>query len=169
MDIRLSTLQWARLAPHVLPHVFSTLDNFHAFGVCDTLCTPLEIVCLRCGKKTCYIPCYEWGCRTAQANGLSPAVKNGGTLPYRVSARCKTCEQTYRIQYEKTTFCVSGGIYCRKKKKMTHFFSGPAASRCSKACLYKVSGENSKNWLRRTNIKSNLTPKIEYLVHTKTK
>ena len=122
MDIRLSTLQWARLAPHVLPHVFSTLDNFHAFGVCDTLCTPLEIVCLRCGKKTCYIPCYEWGCRTAQANGLSPAVKNGGTLPYRVSARCKTCEQTYRIQYEKTTFCVSGGIYCRKKKKWPIFF-----------------------------------------------
>ena len=44
---------------------------------------------------------------------------------------------------------------------MTHYFSGRAASRCSKACLYKVSRKYSKSWLRRTNIKSNLTPKIE--------
>ena len=35
------------------------------------------------------------------------------------------------------------------------FFSERAASRCSKACLYKVSRKYSKNWLRRTNIKSN--------------
>ena len=34
----------------------------------------------------------------------------------------------------------------------------PGASRC----LCKVSRKFSKNWLRRTNIKSNLTPKIEY-------
>ena len=47
------------------------------------------------------------------------------------------------------------------RKKMTHFFSGRAASRCSKACLYKVSRKHSKNWLRRTSIKSNLTPEIE--------
>ena len=50
------------------------------------------------------------------------------------------------------------------RKKMTHFFSGPAASRCSKACLHKVSRKNSKNWLRRTNIKSSLTPKIENIL-----
>ena len=50
------------------------------------------------------------------------------------------------------------------RKKMTNFFFGRAASRCSKACLHKVSRQWSKNWLRtrRTNIKSNLTPEIEY-------
>ena len=47
------------------------------------------------------------------------------------------------------------------------FFSGPAASRCSNACLYKGSRKKSKNWLRRTNIKSNLTLKIEYFTKTK--
>ena len=39
------------------------------------------------------------------------------------------------------------------------------ASRCSKACLRKVSRKYSKNWLcrtSRTNIKSNLTPEVEY-------
>ena len=54
------------------------------------------------------------------------------------------------------------GLYCRQTKKWPIFFSGPAASRCFKACLYNVSRKNSKNWLRRTNIKSTLTPKIEY-------
>ena len=54
------------------------------------------------------------------------------------------------------------GNYCRNKK--WPLFSGPAASRCSKACLYKVSLKKSRNvWLHRTNIKSNLTPKIEYI------
>ena len=47
-------------------------------------------------------------------------------------------------------------------RKKSSFFSGRAASRCSKACLYRVSRKYSKNWLRRTNIKSNLTPEIEY-------
>ena len=51
-------------------------------------------------------------------------------------------------------------IYSRKKKKYP-FFSARATSRCSKAWFYKVSRKYSKNWLRRTNIKSNLTPKIE--------
>ena len=46
---------------------------------------------------------------------------------------------------------------------MTLFFSGLVVSRCSKACLYKVSRKKSKNWLRRTNFKPNLTPKIEYI------
>ena len=45
---------------------------------------------------------------------------------------------------------------------MTRFKSGRAASRFSKACLYKVSRKYSKNWLRKTNIKSNLTPEIKY-------
>ena len=49
-----------------------------------------------------------------------------------------------------------------RKKNDPFIFSGRAASRRSKACLYKVSRKYSKNWLRRTNIKSNLTPKIEY-------
>ena len=53
------------------------------------------------------------------------------------------------------------GIYCRKKNN-DPFFSGPAASRCSKACLHKVSRKKLKNWLRRTNIKSNLTLEIKY-------
>ena len=56
------------------------------------------------------------------------------------------------------------GIYCRKKNNWRIFFSGPAASRCFKACLYKASREKSKNWLRRTNIKSNLTPKLECIL-----
>ena len=47
------------------------------------------------------------------------------------------------------------------RKTNDPFLSGRAASRCSKACLYKVSRKYSKNWLRRTNIKSNLTPEIE--------
>ena len=47
----------------------------------------------------------------------------------------------------------------RKKKS---FSSRRAASRCSKACLHKVSRKYSENWLLRTNIKSNLTPKIEF-------
>ena len=45
---------------------------------------------------------------------------------------------------------------------MTHFFSGLAASRCSKACSHKLSRKYSKNWLRRTNIESNLSFRIEY-------
>ena len=57
------------------------------------------------------------------------------------------------------------GIYCRKKK-WAIFFSGPAASRCSKACLYKISRKNSKNWMRRSNNESNFTPKIEYILKT---
>ena len=48
----------------------------------------------------------------------------------------------------------------KTKKKL--FFSGRAASRCSKAYLYKVSRKYSKNWLRRTHIKSILTSKVEY-------
>ena len=48
------------------------------------------------------------------------------------------------------------------RKKVAPFFSGRAASRCSKACLHKVSRKYSKNWLRRINIKSNSTPEIEY-------
>ena len=47
---------------------------------------------------------------------------------------------------------------------MTRFFSERAVSRWSKACLYKVSRKKSKNWLRRTNIKSTLTPNIEYIL-----
>ena len=43
----------------------------------------------------------------------------------------------------------------RKKKR-------PAASRCSKACFHEVSRKYSKNRLRRTNIKPNLTPEIEF-------
>ena len=49
-----------------------------------------------------------------------------------------------------------------EEKKWPIFSSGRAASRCSKACLYKVSIKYSKNWLRWTNIKTNLTPEIEY-------
>ena len=56
------------------------------------------------------------------------------------------------------------GIYGRKKNKTKQLFSGPAASRCSKACLYKVLRKKSKNWLRRTNTKSNLTPKTENIL-----
>ena len=41
-------------------------------------------------------------------------------------------------------------------------FSWPATSGCSKACLYTVSHKKSNNWLRRTNIQSNLTPEIEH-------
>ena len=48
------------------------------------------------------------------------------------------------------------------RKTKSHFFSGQAASTCSKECLYKVSRKHSENWLRRANIKPNLTPKIEY-------
>ena len=44
---------------------------------------------------------------------------------------------------------------------MPIFFSERAASRCSKACLYKVQRKCSKNWRRGTNIKSYFTPKIE--------
>ena len=47
------------------------------------------------------------------------------------------------------------------RQKIAPVFSGRAASRCSKAWLYKVSPKYSKNWLRRTNIKSYLTPEIE--------
>ena len=36
-----------------------------------------------------------------------------------------------------------------------------AASRCSKACFYKVSRKYSKNWLRKANIRSFLALKIE--------
>ena len=55
------------------------------------------------------------------------------------------------------------GVCCRNKKKYP-FFSWPAPSRCSKACVYQVSLKNSKSWMRRTNIKSNLTPKIDYIL-----
>ena len=48
------------------------------------------------------------------------------------------------------------------RKKWPIVFSGRAGSRCSKACLYKVSRKYSKNWLRRTNIKSIWTPRIKY-------
>ena len=48
------------------------------------------------------------------------------------------------------------------RKKLPRFVSGRAASRCSKACLYEVSRNYSKNWLRRTNIKPNLTSTIDY-------
>ena len=50
------------------------------------------------------------------------------------------------------------------RRKNAIFFSGRAASRCSKTSLYKVSrkySKNCKNCMRRTRIKSNLTPKIE--------
>ena len=47
----------------------------------------------------------------------------------------------------------------RKKRLL---FSGRAASKCSKACLYKASRKYSKNWLRRISIKSKLAPEIEY-------
>ena len=49
-----------------------------------------------------------------------------------------------------------------ESKKWPFFVSGRAASRCPKACLYHVSRKYSKSWLRKTNIKSNLTPEIEY-------
>ena len=49
-----------------------------------------------------------------------------------------------------------------EEEKKWFFFAGPASSRCSKACLYKVSRKNSKNWLRRTTTTSNLMPKIIY-------
>ena len=48
-----------------------------------------------------------------------------------------------------------------KEANNSQAFTVGAAGRCSKACLYKVSRNYSKNWLRRANIKSNLTPEIE--------
>ena len=51
-----------------------------------------------------------------------------------------------------------------RRKKDTPFFCERGASRCSKACLYKVSRQYSKNWLRRTNIKSYSTPNIEHTI-----
>ena len=50
----------------------------------------------------------------------------------------------------------------RRQKKWPILFSGRPAPRCSKAYLYKVSRKYSKNWLRRINIKSNLTPEFQY-------
>ena len=47
------------------------------------------------------------------------------------------------------------------RKKTNHFCSDQAASRFSEACWYKVLRKYSKNWLRETNIKSYLTPKID--------
>ena len=52
----------------------------------------------------------------------------------------------------------------KEEKKRIHFFSGRVASRCSKACLYKISRIYSKNGLRRTANKSNLTPEIDYIL-----
>ena len=48
------------------------------------------------------------------------------------------------------------------EEKKRPLFSGRAASKCSKACLYKASRKYSKNWLRRISIKSKLAPEIEY-------
>ena len=70
------------------------------------------------------------------------------------SAENTSQSQTFKEVHNRWTSSVG-------RKKNDPFFSGPAASRCPKACLYKVSCKKSKNWLLRTNIESNLTPKIE--------
>ena len=49
-----------------------------------------------------------------------------------------------------------------QEEKKKAIFSDWAACRCPKACLYEVQHKYSKNWLRRTNIKSFLTPKIKF-------
>ena len=47
---------------------------------------------------------------------------------------------------------------------MTLFFLDQPLPGARRHVLYKVSRKNSKNWQRRTNIKPNLTPKIEYIL-----
>ena len=53
-----------------------------------------------------------------------------------------------------------------RKTKRNIFFSGRAASGCSKECLHTISRKYSKNWLRRTIMKSILTLEVEYQVYT---
>ena len=54
----------------------------------------------------------------------------------------------------------------QEEKKWPSFYER-AASTCCKACLHKVSRKYSKNWLRRTHIKSYPKPKIEYTLKPK--
>ena len=51
---------------------------------------------------------------------------------------CPDQSQTFEEVNNRWTFTVG-------RKKMTHFFSEPAASRCSKTYLYEFSRKSSKN------------------------
>ena len=68
---------------------------------------------------------------------------------------CPDQSQTFKEVNNSQAFTVG-------RKKNVPLFSERAASRCSKAWLYRVSRKYSKNWLRRTSIRSNWTPKIDH-------
>ena len=67
---------------------------------------------------------------------------------------CPDQSQTFKEVNNSQAFTIG-----RKKNSL---FCERAASRCSKACFYKVSRKYSKNRLRRTNNKSSLSPKIDF-------
>ena len=79
----------------------------------------------------------------------------------RTGARAEDVSRDQSLAFkERSIYCNSQAstVGRRKKKKHTSFFER-AASRFSKAYLYKLQRKYSKNWLRTPNIKSYLTPK----------